>query len=43
MVTASNFDLVQMEKKFCNVVYPPNDAEIVVWAGGNIPGLLYPT
>lgn len=42
MVTAGNFDSVQMEK-FCSVVYPPNDAEIVVWADWNIPALIYPT
>lgn len=41
MVTAGNFDSVQMEK-LCSVVYPPNDAEIVVWAGGNIPAVIYP-
>lgn len=42
MVTAGKFDSVQMEK-FCSVVYPPNDAEIIFWAGGNIPALNYLT
>lgn len=41
MVTEGNFESVQME--FCSVVYPPNDAEIVFWAGGNSLALSYPT
>ena len=40
MGTGGKFDSAQMEKKLYSAVYPPNNAETVVWVGGNFPALI---